>query len=107
MKNSVYVGNLPRDCSEDQLRELLSAEGRAVTLVTIVTDKRTGRSRGFAFVEYGTEEEAAAAIEATRGAELQGKPLRIGRALASPIAQRDAGPEPEPRFRPRGGRRRR
>jgi len=106
LKNCVYVGNLPGDCSEDQLRTFFTADEREVTKVSIVTDRKTGRSRGFAFVEMNSEEEASAAIEAAKGAKLDGNELKIGRAYNPRMGDRGAGPDPAADFRPRGGSRR-
>ena len=106
MKNCVYVGNLPPDCSEDQLKTFFTSEEREVSKVSIVTDRKTGRSRGFAFVEMNSEESAAAAIEATKGTQLEGHDLKIGRAYNPRMGDRGAGPDPDATFRPRGGSRR-
>lgn len=100
MRNCVYVGNLPRDCSEEQLRELFSGEDRPVEAVNIMKDKRSGRSRGFAFVELASEEAASAAIEEARGTELDGRRLEIGRAYAPPMGKREVKPD-RGDFRPR------
>lgn len=106
MKNCVYVGNLPTDCSEDQLRTLFTIDEREVAKVSIVTDRKSGRSRGFAFVEMSTEEGAAAAIEAAKGLQIEGNDLKIGRAYNPRMGDRGAGPDPAADFRPRGGSRR-
>ena len=80
MKNCVYVGNLPRDTTEDRIRDLFEAKGHTAGSVTLPMDKQTGRSRGFGFVELATEEDAAAALEALRGTDLDGRPLKVGMA---------------------------
>lgn len=77
MSKKLFVGNLPYTTTEDSLRELFSSDGRNVSRVTIVTDRDTGRSRGFAFVEMATDEEAQSAVSALNGAELDGRPLRV------------------------------
>ena len=106
LKNCVYVGNLPQDCSEDQLRALFTGGDREVSKVSIVTDRKSGRSRGFAFVEMNSEEEASAAIEAAKGLQVDGNDLKIGRAYNPRMGDRGAGPDPAENFRPRGGSRR-
>ena len=62
MEKRLYVGNLPFDTSEDQLHELFSAHGQVVS-AKLITDMETGRSRGFAFVEMSSEDEAKKAID--------------------------------------------
>jgi cold-inducible RNA-binding protein len=78
MKN-LYVGNLPHSTSEAELRTLLEGHG-AVDKVSIVTDRETGRSRGFAFVEMLDASEADKAIAALNGTELGGRTLTINEA---------------------------
>ena len=62
----LYVGNLPYNTTDDDLRTLFSQYG-AVTSVAIITDRDTGRSKGFGFVEYGNDDEARTAITALSG----------------------------------------
>jgi len=78
MKN-LYVGNLPHSTTEPQLRTLFEAHG-AVEQVNIVTDKETGRSKGFAFVEMTDNGEADKACLALSGSELSGRALRVNEA---------------------------
>jgi cold-inducible RNA-binding protein len=78
MKN-LYVGNLPHSTTEDELRSLFQAHG-AVERVSMVTDRETGRSRGFAFVEMTDAGEAEKAIAALNGTELGGRTLKINEA---------------------------
>jgi len=77
MSKKLFVGNLPYTTTEDALRELFGADGRNVSRVTIVTDRDTGRSRGFAFVEMATDEEAQAAVSALNGTDFDGRTLRV------------------------------
>lgn len=77
MAKKLFVGNLPYTTTEDALRDLFSADGRNVSRVTIVTDRDTGRSRGFAFVEMATDEEAQAAATALNGTDFDGRALRV------------------------------
>lgn len=72
----IYVGNLSYGTSEDALNELFASHG-AVKQVKIVTDRDSGRSRGFAFVSMDNDQEAQAAIEAINGNELDGRALVV------------------------------
>ncbi len=80
MGTRIYVGNLPFSASEDQIRQLFGAEGRNVTEVHIVMDRETGRPRGFAFVEMGSDQDAQAAINALNGANMGGRSLTVNEA---------------------------
>ena len=80
MSKRLYVGNLAYNTTEDALRALFEQDGRQVDNVQVVTDRDTGRSRGFGFVEMATEAEAQACIEAYDGAELDGRRLRVNEA---------------------------
>ncbi|MFQ3619607.1 MAG: RNA-binding protein [Spirochaetales bacterium] len=80
MAKKLYVGNLSYSSDEAELQNLFSQYGE-VTSVNIITDKMTGRARGFGFVEMATEEGAQAAIQATNGMELRGRQLRVNEAL--------------------------
>ena len=84
MKN-LYVGNLPHSTTETELRALFQPHG-GVEKITLVTDRDTGRSRGFAFVEMADAAEAEKAITALNGSELGGRPLTINE--AKPKTQR-------------------
>lgn len=75
---SIYVGNLPFQCSEEEIRELFEPFG-TVNSVKLVSDRETGKPRGFGFVEMDPEE-AAAAIEQLNGTNLKDRPLRINEA---------------------------
>ena len=76
---SIYVGNLSYDATQEDLNTVFAEYGE-VKSVTLPKDRETGRQRGFAFVEMGTEEEEAAAIEALDGAEWMGRDLRVNKA---------------------------
>jgi cold-inducible RNA-binding protein len=78
MKN-IYVGNLDVGVTEEQVRELFQAHG-AVETVSMVRDRDTGHSRGFAFVEMTNDIEAEAAITALKGSSLGGKQVSINEA---------------------------
>lgn len=79
MSNKIYVGGLPYATTEGQLQEIFSAHG-AVESARVITDKFTGRSRGFGFVEMSSDEEAQKAIEALNGTELDGRTLTVNEA---------------------------
>jgi len=84
MKN-LYVGNLPHSTTEAELRNLFEAHG-VVEKITLVTDRDTGRSRGFGFVEMINASEADKAIAALNGTDLGGRTLTINE--AKPKAER-------------------
>ena len=73
----LFVGNLPFDTTEAQVKQLVSGENRTVRSVKMITDKDTGRSRGFAFVDLDDEEEAKAAIAELNGKDFGGRPLKV------------------------------
>jgi cold-inducible RNA-binding protein len=79
MARKLYVGNLPFDTAENDLRTLFEGAG-AVESVNVVRDMATGRARGFAFVEMGTDEEAQAAIKQLNSFELGGRALTVNEA---------------------------
>ena len=78
MKN-IYVGNLSWNLTEDELRETFEAHGE-VSSCKMITDRDTGRPRGFAFVEMPDDGEAQAAIDALDGFELDGRNMRVNEA---------------------------
>ena len=84
----IYVGNLPFSTTEDQLMDLFGQHG-TVQSANIVTDRYSGRSRGFGFVEMGDDAEAQAAIDALNGTELDGRALNINE--ARPKTERRGG----------------
>ncbi|MBW4557759.1 MAG: RNA-binding protein [Trichormus sp. ATA11-4-KO1] len=76
---SIYVGNLSYEVTQDALTAVFTEYG-SVRRVQIPTDRETGRVRGFAFVEMGTEAEETAAIDALDGAEWMGRDLKVNKA---------------------------
>jgi len=87
MKN-LYVGNLPHSTTEAELRNLFEAHG-AVEKITLITDRDTGRSRGFGFVEMSNASEADRAIATLNGTDLGGRTLTINEAKTK--AERPGG----------------
>jgi RNA recognition motif-containing protein len=83
MNNRLYVGNLSFDTSADTVRTAFAELGQ-VDDVYLVTDRATGRSRGFAFVTMSTPEEAQRAIQEMDGRMLDGRPLRVNEAEQKP-----------------------
>src|SRR5262245_60723634 len=79
MAKNIYVGNLVWDASADDLLALFQEHGK-VTRVQVSTDRETGRSRGFGFVEMENDGEAQKAIDALNGAEYNGRPLTVNEA---------------------------
>lgn len=89
MKN-LYVGNLPHSTTEAELRNVFEPHG-AVEKVTLVTDRDTGRSRGFGFVEMADAAAADKAIAALNGTDLGGRPLTINEAKPKTDRPRGGG----------------
>ncbi|HEU4344921.1 MAG TPA: RNA-binding protein [Candidatus Binatia bacterium] len=79
MGSKIYVGGLPYATTDAQLQELFSAHG-TVESARVITDKFTGRSRGFGFVEMSSSEEAQRAIQALNGTDLEGRSLTVNEA---------------------------
>jgi len=85
---NIYVGNLPFETTEDSLQVAFTEYGE-VTTARVITDKFTGRSRGFGFVEMPDNSEAEAAIQALNGKEMDGRPLTVNE--ARPREERSSG----------------
>src|SRR3954451_2351512 len=79
MAKNIYVGNLVWDCTADDLLALFQEQGN-VTRAQVITDRETGRSRGFGFVEMDDDAEAQKAVEALNGADYSGRPLTVNEA---------------------------
>ena len=80
MGSRLYVGNLPFSADEDQIRQLFAQGNREVTEVKLITDRDTGRPRGFGFVEMGNSEHAQQAIAELNGHSLDGRALTVNEA---------------------------
>lgn len=79
MSKKLYVGGLPYSTTQDSLRDAFAQVGQ-VDSVTIITDKMTGRSRGFGFVEMTNDDEADKAVEVWNGKEFEGRKLTVNEA---------------------------
>jgi RNA recognition motif-containing protein len=97
MGTRLFVGNLNYSTSEDSLRAALSEGGRVVKEIHMPTDRETGRPRGFAFAEMGSDDDARKAIEALNGSNLDGRTLKVNEAQERP-------PRPSGGFGGGGGR---
>ena len=80
MGTRLYVGNLPFSVDEPTLQELFGRNNRTVAEVKLITDRETGRPRGFGFVEMGSDEEANQAISELNDYELDGRKLNVNEA---------------------------
>ncbi|HKP45944.1 MAG TPA: RNA-binding protein [Pyrinomonadaceae bacterium] len=88
MSTKLYVGNLAFQTTSQELQELFASAG-TVESASVVEDRDTGRSRGFAFIEMSTKEEAATAIDQFNGKEVGGRPLKVNE--AKPRENRSVG----------------
>jgi RNA recognition motif-containing protein len=75
----MYVGNLPYSANEDELRRIFEEHGTVVS-AQVIMDRETGRSKGFAFVEMSSDQEAQAAIAALDGKDVGGRVLKVNEA---------------------------
>ncbi|MFC1647348.1 RNA recognition motif domain-containing protein [Patescibacteria group bacterium] len=90
MSAKLYVGGIPFSSTQESLKEAFSQAGTVVS-ATIMTDKFSGRSRGFGFVEMSSEEEAQKAIELFHGKEFEGRELTVN--TARPLEERPPRPQ--------------
>src|SRR3989338_1834950 len=90
MNKKLYVGSLPYSTTEDDLRNLFSPFG-TIASARIITDKFTGRSKGFGFVEMVTEEEAQKAIDGNNGKDIEGRALVVSEAKAEKPRESGSG----------------
>ncbi|MEK7691358.1 MAG: RNA-binding protein, partial [Bdellovibrionota bacterium] len=88
MGKKLYVGNLPFSATEEALKDIFAQSG-AVESVKIITDRDTGRSKGFGFVEMASDDEATSAISKFNGADYGGRPMTVNE--ARPMAPREGG----------------
>jgi RNA recognition motif-containing protein len=90
---NIYVGNLPYTVTDEDLRELFAEYGE-VSTANVISDKFSGQSKGFGFVEMPTQSEAEEAIKTLNGAEMKGRNLKVNQARP-----RDERPQRRPRSR--------
>ncbi len=90
MAKKLYVGNLSYSVNEDKLREIFSEFG-SVASATIITDRDSGRSKGFGFVEMGSDDETQAAMTALNGKEVEGRQLKVNEAREKSDSRGDRG----------------
>lgn len=83
MGKKLYVGNLPYSVGASELQQLFEPHG-TVTSAQVIADRDTGRSKGFGFVEMGSDQEAQAAIAALNGKDIDGRPLTVNEARPKP-----------------------
>ena len=88
MGTKLYVGGLPYSVTEGRLQEIFSAHG-TVESANVISDKFTGQSRGFGFVEMSSGSEAQKAIDGLNGTQLDGRTLTVNE--AKPMTKRDSG----------------
>lgn len=88
MASNLYVGNLPFEMTEDELHELFAAHGEVVS-AKVITDRETGRPRGFGFVEMQEAEDAQKAIQSLDGQDFKGRNLKVN--VAKPREDRGGG----------------
>jgi RNA recognition motif-containing protein len=88
MSSKLYVGGLPYSVTDGRLQEIFEAHG-TVESARVISDKFTGQSRGFGFVEMGSGGEAQKAIETLNGTQLDGRTLVVNE--AKPMVKRDGG----------------
>ncbi len=79
MSKKLYVGNIPFTTTEDELRDVFAQHG-TVDSVAVITDRETGRPRGFAFVEMADDDAAGSAMRSLDGSDLGGRSLRVNEA---------------------------
>jgi RNA recognition motif-containing protein len=90
MRMNIYVGNLSRDVTEEDLRQAFEAFGQIAT-VTIIKDKFSGEPRGFGFVEMPAKAEAQSAIDGLNGKEIKGQSLNVNEARPRTEDRRGGG----------------
>jgi len=86
MGEKIYVGNLPFKVSEKELKEMFASFGD-ITEAVIISDKFSGRSKGFGFVTFATEDSAKKAVEEMNGKDMEGRELKVSE--ARPMESRD------------------
>ncbi len=90
MSKKLYVGNLPFSATEADIRELFEAHG-SIESINVITDRETGRPRGFAFVEMNDAADASKAMQALDGRDLGGRNLKVNEANERPARSGGGG----------------
>ena len=93
MGKRLYIGNLSYSTTDAQLEELFAPHGQ-IESVSVITDRDTGRSRGFGFVEFASQESATKAVAALNGYMLDGRPLTVNEARERTESRAPRGPRP-------------
>ncbi|MAG13249.1 MAG: RNA-binding protein [Spirochaetales bacterium] len=88
---NIYVGNLSYDVNEEDLRQAFEPFGQ-ISSARVITDRDTGRSKGFGFVEMPNDAEAQSAISGLNGNEMQGRSIKVNEARPRNEGRRDGGP---------------
>src|SRR6266436_4083661 len=101
MASKLFVGNLPFTVTEHDLQDYFAQAGPVIA-VSIMQDRATGRSRGFAFIEMGSEEDASKAITMLHKKDFQGRPLTVNEAVEGSAEERSPGGEVVAGYRDRG-----
>jgi RNA recognition motif-containing protein len=94
MAKKLYIGNLSYSTEEANIRKMFEAHGEVVS-INLITDKYTGQSKGFGFVEMATDEAAKAAMNALNGQQIDGRAIRVNEAFDKP--RREGGRNQESR----------
>ena len=95
MSKKLYVGNLPFSVNDDKLKEIFSEFGD-IEEATVIQDRASGRSKGFGFVTFASDENADAALSAVNGKEVDGRQLKVSE--AKPMEERSDGDRPRRSF---------
>ncbi len=90
MEKKLFVGNLSFEMTDFELEDLFKEYGE-IASAKVIVDRRTGRSRGFGFVEMNTEDSAAQAVEALNGVEVKGRPINVSFARKQEEGERSGG----------------
>ena len=90
MTSKLYVGGIPYSASDEDLKDFFSAAGTVVS-ATVITDRETGRSKGFGFVEMASEGEAQTAIETLNGKDMAGRAIKVSEARPQEKRSGDRG----------------
>jgi RNA recognition motif-containing protein len=103
MGTRLWVGNLPFDATEPEIRALFAENGRTVASVILKSDRVTGRPAGFGFIEMGSDEHAQQAVTELNGRMLRGRPMRVNEARPPGSGPGPRGPRPAGPPGPGGG----